>query len=395
MARIRVALIGLSQAAKTSWAKEGHLPYLLSERGKERYEIVALLNSSEDAAKRAIEAYKLGSKVKAYGSPADIAKDPDVDLVVCTTRVDVHHGTIEPSVRAGKNVFVEWPLAENVQRATELAELAKGSSSKTLIGLQARVAPATLKVKELLEAGTIGKVLSSDVQSYNPRGGGYSISEGLAYFIDKKVGGNPVTIAFGHSKSYLPIPSSDFAYLMIVIDFIHSVLGEFKSSNSHVQIQRPHQSIVKGDGTTTPASSDVPDLVSVHGTLQASANVASGASLLVTFLSGPPFPGRLPFEWVMTGEKGRIRMSNERGPFIQSEGGANIVIQVEDFATGEVKEVPWEWESWQEPDFGRGKNIAKIYDLYFEGRAEDYGVADFPAAVSRHAQLDGMLYDGN
>lgn len=200
MAHIRVAIIGLSQSAKTSWASQAHLPYLLTERGRERYKIVALCNSSEEAAKRAIKAYDLPADVKAYGSPHDLAANPDIDLVVCTTRVDVHYDTIEPSVKAGKNVFVEWPLAENVGRATKLADEAKQSGSKTLIGLQARVAPSVLKLKEVIEGGTIGKVVSSDVIAYTPGGGGDSISEGLAYFMDKKIGGNPVTIALGHSK---------------------------------------------------------------------------------------------------------------------------------------------------------------------------------------------------
>ena len=200
MAPIRIALIGLSQAAKTSWASQGHLPYLLSERGKARYKIVALLNSSEEAAKKAIQAYDLSPDTKAYGSPNDLAADKDVDLVVCTTRVDVHYDTIKPSVEAGKDVFVEWPLAENVTRAAELAQAAQKSGSQTVIGLQARVAPAMLKVRELIDGGVIGKVVSSDVVAFTPGGGGTSISEGLGYFLDKKVGGNPVTIAFGHRK---------------------------------------------------------------------------------------------------------------------------------------------------------------------------------------------------
>lgn len=200
MPSIRVAIIGLSQSAKTSWASQAHLPYLLSERGRERFKIVALCNSSQEAAKRAIAAYELPSDVKAYGSPQELATDSDIDFVVCTTRVDIHYDTIMPSVEAGKNVFVEWPLAENVIRATELAEAAKQSGSKTMVGLQARVAPSIQTVKKVIESGTIGKIVSSDVLGYTPGGGGDSISEGLAYFMDKRIGGNPVTIAFGHSK---------------------------------------------------------------------------------------------------------------------------------------------------------------------------------------------------
>ncbi|KAK3686288.1 hypothetical protein LTR37_019971 [Vermiconidia calcicola] len=377
MAPIRLAIIGLSQSAKTSWASEGHLPYLLSERGRERYKIVALLNSSESAAKKAIEAYNLPSDVRPYGSPHDLAADPDVDLVVNTTRVDVHYDTIKPSIEAGKNAFVEWPLAENVSRATELSDSAKQSGSKTMIGLQARVAPSVLKLKQLLQAGIIGRVLSSDVQAFSLRTNRDSISEGLSYFLQKRVGGSPMTIAFGH-----------------MIDFIHSVLGEFASSNAHLQIQRPDQTIIDAEtGATRPTVSDVPDLVSVHGTLRDSEYVAEGASLIVKFLTGAPFPGTSPYVWTITGEKGRLRVWNESGPFTQSEGSAfPTPIEVEDFTTGEVRQESWDWEDWQVPLSPRGRNIAKLYDLYYEGRTDELGVAGFSGAVVRHTQLDRMLY---
>ena len=207
MAPIRLAIIGLSEAAKTSWASQAHLPYLLSERGRQRYQIVALLNSSKASAEKAIEAYGLSPDTKAYGSPQDLAADKNVEMVVCTTRVDVHYDTVKPSVVAGKTVFVEWPLAENVGRARELADLAKTSGSQTLVGLQGRVAPSIVKVREVVRSGVIGKVLSSDVVAYTPFGGGNTISEGVAYFLDKKVGGNPVTIAFAHSAypSWQPV----------------------------------------------------------------------------------------------------------------------------------------------------------------------------------------------
>lgn len=179
---------------------EGHLPYLLSERGRSKYQIKALLNSSVEAAQRAIESYKLDPDTKAYAFPQDLAADPDIDLVVNTTRVDVHYDTMKPSIEAGKAVFVEWPVAENAQRAGELADLVRQKNLPNIVGLQARMAPAILKVKEILNSGEIGKVLSSSIQAYSPYSGRDSISEGLGYFLDKKVGGNPVIITFGHSE---------------------------------------------------------------------------------------------------------------------------------------------------------------------------------------------------
>lgn len=179
-----------------------------------------------------------------------------------------------------------------------------------------------------------------------------------------------------------------------MIDFIHSVLGEYESCHAHTQTQRPNQQIVNREtGASRPVTSDVPDLVSTHGTLRTSPLVDNGASLIVNFKTGPPFPGTAPFTWTITGEKGRIRISSQRGPFIQSEASEYpIPLELEDLRTGEVKQIPWHWDEWQEPLLGRGKNIAKTYDLYYEGRAKEYGLGDFEGAVERHAQIDGMLY---
>lgn len=201
--------INFKQQQQLNTHSVAHLPYLLSERGQERYQIKALLNSSVEAARRSIEYYNLPPETKPYGSPSDLAADTDIDLVVCTTRVDVHYETIKPSVEAGKAVFVEWPLAENAVRAEELATIAKQSGSQTIIGLQARVSPAIRKLKAVLETGSLGKVLSSSVQAFSPLGSRDSISEGLAYFYEKRVGGNPVTIAFGHSE----LQGCDFSFV--------------------------------------------------------------------------------------------------------------------------------------------------------------------------------------
>ncbi len=70
--RIRVGLIGLNAPfpgtpTGTNWAASCHLPYLTSS---DKYELVALQNSSAERATEAIKAYGLDpNTVKAYGSP--------------------------------------------------------------------------------------------------------------------------------------------------------------------------------------------------------------------------------------------------------------------------------------------------------------------------------------
>ena len=208
----KVALVGLSARAVTGWASRAHLPYLLSERGRQNFTIVALLNSSENAARDAIAHYELTATATPYGDGqafADdvVAKKIDVDLVVISTRVDVHYPAILPllktAARAGTSadglkVLVEWPLASNVDDARELTGLAAAAGINTAVAVQGRFAPWYRAIRDLILAGTIGRVLSSEASGYGGSLSRSSIPEGLAYFVDGSVGGNLLTIGLGH-----------------------------------------------------------------------------------------------------------------------------------------------------------------------------------------------------
>jgi predicted dehydrogenase len=191
---LRTAIIGLSSTASTSWASAAHLPALLTATGRSKLPITALLNSSVDAAKSSIEGYKLDPTTKAYGKPEDLAKDKDVDLVICVTRVDKHYETILPSIKAGKDVYVEWPIAANSSEINSLVEEAKKSGSRVAVGLQGRWAPPVIKLKEL------GKVLSSEVRIYGGTNDREILPEALRYFAQREIGGNPIVINYGHGK---------------------------------------------------------------------------------------------------------------------------------------------------------------------------------------------------
>lgn len=208
-APLRLAIIGLSASAVTSWAATGHLPYLLSPSGQKRYTITALLNSSVAAAKAAIKQYDLSPSTKAYGNPQDLANDPDIDVVICNTRVDKHLETILPSIEAGKDIYVEWPVASDLKDTETIWQAAKKSGSRVAVGVQARWAPPVAKIQQILAEGKVGKVLSSEVHSW---GGSQMESDvlgpGWEYFADRKVGGNHVSILFGHCKlTLIPLSS--------------------------------------------------------------------------------------------------------------------------------------------------------------------------------------------
>jgi predicted dehydrogenase len=210
MAPIRLGIIGLSGKNLSSWASTAHLPYLVSPRGRSLYEIVAVCNSNIDSARLAIEIFQLPPDTRAYSNPHDLAQDADVDFVVCSTRVDKHYESIKPSIIAGKAAFVEWPLASNISQARELASLARNKGMNCLIGLHGPVTAPVNAVREVLEQGRIGKVLSSEVKASAGTGDYNAVPESLRYFTQYELGGNAITIGFGHCR---------FSFLIVRLSF--------------------------------------------------------------------------------------------------------------------------------------------------------------------------------
>ncbi|MCD6010711.1 MAG: zinc-binding dehydrogenase [Flavipsychrobacter sp.] len=90
--------------------------------------------------------YKIGKSTSDYKS---ILADPNVDLVIITTRHNEHARMTVESLKAGKHVFVEKPLALNREELDNILEAY--NSSKTLtVGFNRRFSPHIQKVKQVV-----------------------------------------------------------------------------------------------------------------------------------------------------------------------------------------------------------------------------------------------------
>lgn len=200
MSPIKVGLVGLSSRAKAQWGPKAHLPYFLSPRGKEKFQVVAVQNSSTESAQQAIKDFGLPPTARAYGKPEEMAADPEVQLVVNVTGVLSHYPGALPSIKAGKDAFIEWPLADSLEHVREIVALASDKKIRTGVGFQGRLAPAFLKIKEVLASGQYGKVLSSEIKAAFPHTPRDFLPVGWDVFAARKYGVNAYTIGFGHCE---------------------------------------------------------------------------------------------------------------------------------------------------------------------------------------------------
>ncbi|EAW10012.1 uncharacterized protein ACLA_042340 [Aspergillus clavatus NRRL 1] len=362
MSPIRVGLIGLSGATDyegTSWASSAHLPFL---QRSEHFTLAALLNTSVDSGKAAIKKYGLPADIKTYGNSQDLANDPDIDLVVCVVRVDRHLQTVRASLEAGKTVFVEWPLDKNLEVAREMVDLAAAHQVKTLVGIQASFSPVIRKMRELVDQGTIGRVLSSTLLG-SCGNELTSESKNVRYFLDRTVGGSPMSIHTGHT-----------------LEAVATVLGEFKKFSSSCAISRPALDIVdysNGQVVEKAVRNTVPDQILMHGTVE-----KSDAFVTISLHAGKEIPGLPRLDWRIQGDKGWLRLTS--AILFQNVGSPETKLELVKL-DGSVEEISVEADEWDSLPIP-AQNIARLYEAY----RRDEWYPSFAWALRRHELLDGM-----
>jgi len=82
----------------------------------------------------------------------------DVQGVAIATPAETHYSLVAQAIQAGKDVFVEKPLALTYEEGAHLVELAKHHERMLVVGHVLEYHPAILKLRELIDSGELGKV---------------------------------------------------------------------------------------------------------------------------------------------------------------------------------------------------------------------------------------------
>ncbi len=88
----------------------------------------------------------------------DVLYDPYIDAVVIATPAATHYAMVKEALYAGKDVFVEKPLALRRSEGEELTALAEDRKQVLMVGHILQYHPAVRKIKELVTNGYVGKL---------------------------------------------------------------------------------------------------------------------------------------------------------------------------------------------------------------------------------------------
>jgi len=117
--------------------------------------LIAVCDKDDARAKAIAELYG----VEAYTDSRRMLKRKDIEAVtVCTWSTNLAAEAMNV-LRAGKHVLVEKPMANNVQEARKMVELAKKRQRYLMVGFLMRFIPGIQRIKEALEKGEIGTLV--------------------------------------------------------------------------------------------------------------------------------------------------------------------------------------------------------------------------------------------
>jgi UDP-N-acetylglucosamine 3-dehydrogenase len=96
----------------------------------------------------------------------------NLDVVSIAVPTTLHKKVALDAIDKGINVLVEKPIADMVENADEIIRAARHNKVKLMVGHVERFNPAIMKLKELIDGGLLGNVVSISAKRvglYNPR----------------------------------------------------------------------------------------------------------------------------------------------------------------------------------------------------------------------------------
>ena len=87
-----------------------------------------------------------------------VLDDPEIDAVLLATPIATHHDLGRRVLEAGKNVFIEKPMASTVQECEDLIAVADERGLILMPGHTFVYSPPVVRIKEMLQRGEIGRL---------------------------------------------------------------------------------------------------------------------------------------------------------------------------------------------------------------------------------------------
>lgn len=156
MREIGIGLIGWGFMGKTHTHALREIPLFYSDADFRP----ALKCVCSGHVENAIEAMKLGGFERYAADYREMLKSDDIEVVSICSPNSMHVDMAVEALRNGKNVYIDKPLAMNVEEAKRIFREVEKSGKKLQVANNNRFFPSTMRAKRLVDEGRIGRILS-------------------------------------------------------------------------------------------------------------------------------------------------------------------------------------------------------------------------------------------
>ena len=99
-----------------------------------------------------------------YTDPLELISDPQVNAVYIATPPSTHATYAIMTMKAGKPVYIEKPMAANYEDCIRINRISEATGVPCFVAYYRRYLPYFLKVRELVETGAVGRVLGVQIR---------------------------------------------------------------------------------------------------------------------------------------------------------------------------------------------------------------------------------------
>jgi len=166
---------------------------------------------------------------------SDLLNDEEINLLIIATRHNLHAKIASEALKKDKNVYLEKPMALNINQLKDVVKAERDSKGRLMIGFNRRFAPHIIKTKKLLAQVSTPLLMYYRINAgyipkeswvHDPEEGGGRIIGEVCHFIDLLqflANSPPARVYATKIRAQDPVIASD--NVEILIDFANGSRG--------------------------------------------------------------------------------------------------------------------------------------------------------------------------
>jgi predicted dehydrogenase len=212
--KVKVGLVG------AGWIGQHHGTNVVNNPNAE---LAAVCDA--DTAKAKAFAEKLGVKARIYGKLEDLLKQDDIRTLVIASPNAAHAEQALAAAQAGRNFYVEKPLAISLEDCRKVAASAHAAGVKSAMGYHRRFNPLVLHARSLLAEGKLGDLVLAESDYFHFVPGNLDIWNWLG---NEKIAGSLIHAGTGHN-----------------VDLLRFFAGEVAEVSCYKDVRMPRKILVR------------------------------------------------------------------------------------------------------------------------------------------------------